>query len=615
MYNDVFINEYEEETYIKYLRDRNLLWGLVLAEKSRYVAEKVNGEVFLLKESLDHYVLKRLNANSNFQNTMEFRNYLDFIISISAYNYETSTNVFWSAFPEENYKRWFGKNAEILMNNKNNQNIETIFAKIRNNQIISQNELNAICIYFGKKRSYTDIKYQEEYGILMTYIFTTVLKNYNLYKFSPQLLDAIINYIPVEYGNKNGFEPYNIRLFASDYLNNKDENRKGVSHGNQVFVSRDFLKTKLNSINDSEIAYKKDGEDFTFLMIVLFHEMTHNYQRYMSKKTSTDSSGIAYSTKMILQRELQDYNDNHDNEDIEIDATQKGWILCERFFRKHFFVDVKDDKLIKFREELLKRCKNNSRYTIDRRNFAIKKDKQGNLYPKDEYDIKNLLMIINNNPDYLKEYPCLKRYFNDNGDINIDFCFNEASFFNNNYVDKSFYSYILLNYKKEILDKIKQNENRGKLGDFIYNIKETIIRDIHSYIDTYRNDDKMGEYKKMKDFELVQETLYEKIIKEFNTFSDMYILHLGELDKNKERNQFELKELKKDVSWIMFLNTYKRLLSSGNNEELLNYLEKEANAEKYYVDKYHINDLGQIQKIYQSLISTDKEVEAESKHI
>ena len=49
MYNDVFINEYKEETYIKYLRDRDLLWGLVLAEKSRYAAEKVNGEVFLIK--------------------------------------------------------------------------------------------------------------------------------------------------------------------------------------------------------------------------------------------------------------------------------------------------------------------------------------------------------------------------------------------------------------------------------------------------------------------------------------------------------------------------------------------------------------------------------------
>ena len=184
--------------------------GFSFGRKVTIYGRKSKWRSFLLKESLDHYVLKRLNANSNFQNTMEFKNYLDFIISISSYNYESSTNVFWSAFPEENYKRWFGKNAEILMNNKNknNQNIKTIFAKIRNNQIISQNELNEICIYFGKKRSYTDIKCQEEYGILMTYIFTTVLKNYNLYKFSSQILDAIINYIPVEYGNKNGFEPY-----------------------------------------------------------------------------------------------------------------------------------------------------------------------------------------------------------------------------------------------------------------------------------------------------------------------------------------------------------------------------------------------------------------------
>lgn len=57
-------------------------------------------------------------------------------------------------------------------------------------------------------------------------------------------------------------------------------------------------------------------------MIVLFHEFTHNYQYFMSSKNNYNESGVVFAIHSILNKKLNDYSNNHDNNDIEIDYYQ-----------------------------------------------------------------------------------------------------------------------------------------------------------------------------------------------------------------------------------------------------------------------------------------------------
>jgi hypothetical protein len=86
-----------------------------------------------------------------------------------------------------------------------------------------------------------------------------------------------------------------------------------------IFMNREMFKNAdFDSIEDSNKSYKKTGSDFTFMMIVAYHEMTHQLQKVKTKAYNLTDQGYMYLTHNILNGELCDYRKNHDNDDIEI---------------------------------------------------------------------------------------------------------------------------------------------------------------------------------------------------------------------------------------------------------------------------------------------------------
>ena len=95
-YNDQFISEFNEEDYVKCLKTVNYLDILRNNYNGRYDDNysKFDGTVNLFKESLDHYVLLKMEKDANFINTLECNNYFNYLRKLSNGNsYEFYTNV------------------------------------------------------------------------------------------------------------------------------------------------------------------------------------------------------------------------------------------------------------------------------------------------------------------------------------------------------------------------------------------------------------------------------------------------------------------------------------------------------------------------------------------
>ena len=76
-YNDKFIREYQEQSYLKFLLEPSLLRTLLVNYKSRYEQDKsVDGTLILFQESLNNYVVKKIKTNPEFIKTKEFKNYI-----------------------------------------------------------------------------------------------------------------------------------------------------------------------------------------------------------------------------------------------------------------------------------------------------------------------------------------------------------------------------------------------------------------------------------------------------------------------------------------------------------------------------------------------------------
>lgn len=440
IYNEEYIREFDLMNYINILKDNKYLSTLTINYSNRYNPRysMFDGKLNLLKESLDHYVLKRMSEDSNFINTEECNNYFNYLKKLSNQNdYEYHSNVVLSNVLNrkefiEYKEKYIGNNIDKF-NEKirnNNNKLNDIVNKIKNNQEISQDELDLMCGVVSDYRK--DCKILRD---TIKYVFNNLTKQNSKLKCSPQVLSAILTCVPYlsDKIKKNGFEPSNIRMYASNRLGGKDFNGVGMSLGNSkavIMSGKKFSNISFKSIESIENTYLKDVDkynDFSMLMIVAFHEITHQYQRYMAgidvedNKYNKDffTDGYPMAIRGILDSIMHDYNENHDNDDIEIHATKVGWEMCNDFYSKMI-----DDK--KLKETLTSKCKRNMNATSSRYAFATKKDKIGNVIDKEKYDNDNLIKIMSDSKirdKWFKKSPHLKQIFTKSGKFNLGVLF------------------------------------------------------------------------------------------------------------------------------------------------------------------------------------------------
>lgn len=490
-YNNDFINEFDLSNYDTFLSNLDKLNIMLLNYNYRYDPKYsvFDGRLNLIKESLDHYVLKKMSEDSNFINTNECNNYFSYLKKLSNYNsYEYHSNVVLRNVLNNSefikYKEKYIGNNNGKFNEKirnNNKKINEIMNKINNNQEVSQDELDLICGVVSDYRY--DCKVLRS---VVKYIFNNLLKQDSKLKCSPQVLCAILTCVPYmsDKIKKNGFNPANVRIYASNRMNGKDFLGVGMSLGNSksiIMSGKKFSNISFKSINAVDNTYLKDVDkynDFSMLMIVLFHEITHQYQGYMAKLKIEDGNynkdfitdGYPYAVSKILNLNLHDYGENHDNDDMEIHATKVGWEMCADFYLKMI-----DDKTLK--DALVSKCNRNMNATSSRYAFAAKRDEFGNVIDKAKYDNDNLIKIMSDfrtRDEWFKRAPHLKQVFTKDGKFNLgvlfihNFGYNQSgaalleNMINTKGIDNVILRYINSNGYKE--DKIRDASDNIYLG-------------------------------------------------------------------------------------------------------------------------------------------------------
>jgi len=446
-YNDKFINDYNEQTYIKFLSDESLLNFLLNNYNNRYYKNaSVDGNYILVQESLNHYVVKKLKSDPSFSQSKYFLNYKKYLQKAISYNNSFFFhNIFFQLFNHNELNILLGNDLfnqiKNIANNKIDK-VKNINDKIDKGIEITQQELNLICDVYAFNRD-IDNQYHKK---LIEYIFKQLTDGNSSLICSEYVLDAILSFIPKNYPQLNGFNALNSRVIADDvHVKNV-----GISHGqSHVFLERKLFKnTNFKSIDDSKKTYVKRGNDFTFLFVVANHELAHQYQHYMSHKKDFSNEGYMMLKRAILDMNLNDYKDNHDNDDIEIDATEKSWEICSNFFKNYL-----PDTLIK--NQLLNQCRLNIQGTSNRKFDYMKKDGiTGTISYTPFYDVSHLNNIIYNNPEYVNRYPMLQTFYNKNGDVSLDFL--KTKNICNQSVGSDYISFMCLNYPRKVLGYLKK---------------------------------------------------------------------------------------------------------------------------------------------------------------
>ena len=506
-YNDVYINEFQEKQYIGVLDDYSKLNRLRDVYLNKY-NDNVKKDVIdiLFKESLEHYLLKKITEDLNFINTVRMHNYMKFFTEIYRVNkMELNTNVLFKDgdirnkilkkfYPEQEYV--FQKNYEIY-----NRNCDLIIEKMKNNLKINSNELNYVCEYLAKLRA-PEI---EENKIIMKYIFSNIENK--AIEFTPQVKDFILSYLPYFYKEAN---VKNVRMVLGDSDNKRDINGPGHSSGKGKYVAlnNSCFKNINSSIQNSFVERLVSGNDFTFFMIVAFHELTHQFQKRDVTRKLFYNEIMGYIIYLIMKENLHDYSYNHDAYEIEIDANYKGWEKCHRFYCEFYNGSN--------RSQLISNCIKNSTTAQFRRMFSQKRTSTGEIVVSNLYDIGQLVSIVKQHPDLIECYPMLNNFFNENGKIQTKFIYNLDLYTDS--VGLEFINYFI--EKGGIQRLISEMNNRKFLNSELIHI----INNLYYYVngnfrkvedlDRLFNYNNIGEYRmnrinSNKDYKELQEFYYK----------------------------------------------------------------------------------------------------------
>ena len=221
MFNQSYIDDFlntdfkkKQNVYLKFLNNPNWLKKLSEEYSKKYGSE-ADAFYLALKESLDHYVAKKISENKQYINTPEFRNYVNFLTQIIKSNttqvgnsriyLEPSTNVVFEYLDDESLdKIWPGSTLKKHIE-YNNKIINSLMLKLENDDKITDDEVKFLSKYFDNKKQFDDNKYKK----FLSYIF----KNLKSLSSSPELISSMLSYLPKYYGE----QVENSRAFLASY--------------------------------------------------------------------------------------------------------------------------------------------------------------------------------------------------------------------------------------------------------------------------------------------------------------------------------------------------------------------------------------------------------------
>ena len=448
MYNTTYINDFPEQLYQAYLNNPK---ELTEVERNYLLQYKKgsNAVALAFKESLDHYVLMKLATDNNYINSKEFYNYINYIMHVfeqkkfvvndKTFNLELNTNIVFRDEKLRNkiFQRFYPEKLATSLNSyiKNNESIlNNIIQRIEKRKKISQKEIDFLSDYIYSSRNFTDDKATK----LVEYIFNEIDESSGI-KTSVEILGAVTSYFTQCYTKDDKVK--NSRTFIADFDNRSNDLAHSSGNRKYCYFNRSgFLSTSL--ISDSSLNKSRtfENRDLYFLMMVSFHELTHEYQKNLAKESKCTSGGMSFIVRKVLNDNLEGYTKasqgnkksiseycvNHDSSEFEIQADEEAWRQCKSFIAKHCrnyaYYHQKDSKKAMDREM---QCQENEKEIRARRAFSLKEDKDGAKMHYALYDVKKIVDIVGHNPKVISQYPMLKKYLDDEGRLKISVLFSE----------------------------------------------------------------------------------------------------------------------------------------------------------------------------------------------
>ena len=522
----VYANAFPEKYYLIYLHNPLFLEKLSSQYSLQY-SKGSSSHDLALKDSLDHYIYKRIMENDRFLKSQEFYNYGRYLNNIinnktrtvngKKYYMELVTN---AILRDDNMRQKFFSALGLSVSQISSINHIVIVIKEELNRVlnrmarrerISQEELDFIGDYIYSTKNVSD----DVRKIFLKYVFNELKEPTNI-KPSIEIVGAFLQCLPGEYIDEERIK--NMRYYVGDYDKNGKTSVKARSHLNPkcYYCHYDRDMALGVSFKDDKALEKSRGfkiNDVYFLLFVAFHELTHAQLQCdidEGKRTSRSFFGILNSIFRDMTGESY-YKLNHDVDEIEIDADEKSWENVRNFVFKNSDT---------YQRDIISKCVKNCNDVRARRAFSFKIDENGNLVYCDEYDIQRLKQFVQNNPSILQQYPVLQYYIDQNNNLNIDrlFEFDLSSYSNVDYANLAFAKYILDYEGERISNEVKRATKSPE------EVKQLIVNLYHIY---HQN------VLKVRDYKNARKDTYDETHHNYNETADIeskfFIKHAKEL--------------------------------------------------------------------------------------
>lgn len=419
MYNETYIACFSEEVYLNFLRNPKNLF-MILDQYLKKYSGLSDATYLTFKDSLDHYVAKQLAQNPNYIHTLEFKNYAKYLKDVIFENkiisntkpiyLEFNTNVVFQYMSSSMLQAVYPNNHILEEIKRNQQILDAVFLKISSSQILNDMELRFLAKYFDNKKDFSDPRYQQ----FIQYIFSHLSSVSSF----PEVLSSILSFLPYFYDSK----VKDSRIYFATYdglLKDGTPHMVSLAYSKYrlpiVCFSFDYFQNiSMNSFQSIQISRILQHLDMGFFLFVAFHELAHQFQQNDLKNGSAYDT-LAYAISKALDQTHLDQQRNHDSDEVEIEADEKGWIQCSIFISKY----LKND-------QLAKQCRNNAKAVKARRAFSVKIDSQGNIKRYMDYDIEKLIEGVQKDPQVLIKFPILNTIIDEKGRIKTDFLFQKV---------------------------------------------------------------------------------------------------------------------------------------------------------------------------------------------
>ena len=529
MYNMSYIKDFEESYYLEYLNNPKKLDTIREYYLNQYTDDS-NAEYLAFKESLDHYVLYKLSTDKNFINSQYYKNYLDYIITLSTkkvlktntgtimYPEITSNIVLFSKFIKESLSKYYSQTTQESFKKQYQKNmsiLKEIHYKLVKNEKLSEEEINIYADYLYSSRDFTNKKGD----VFVEYILNNAIK-YNI-KSTPAIIGAITSFCPYEYELDK--EVKNSRFFVAE----KDGSSSlSIAHSSKKHKYCVFQKKLIDntSLTDCASILKNrtsKENDIYWLLYVCFHELTHQYQKNEVKRGRFSSAAISKTINIVLEKYMPvaqyqsgnkskkatDYNVNHDSDETEIQADEEGWRHIRKFIKSHLkdemrYRNIGDIKNV----SLWMTARKNEDNASNRRTFTMKIDALTALKNHQQnktnnpgimyyayYDLMNLEKIMKEHPNERYNFPVLEKLFDTNGNLNIryiithDLSVNDTpDWMSRNDLNNAGLEVLSYAFKMK-WSEIKNLIDSKTLSDQeIKQVKKNLINTTHDYILKYR---------------------------------------------------------------------------------------------------------------------------------